>query len=514
MPAHYPSTTLKFTSGLSDHHDAVTAAEQACDRALEGFFGAGTESRAPSRERAARDSGPVIGVGAEASAASAAAQAERVLGSGDPDLAIAFVSHHHADLMGAIGDVLHRRLNPGTLLAVSAEAVIGDMPGAATAEGGAAAARTPVELEGKPGISILAARFPVASAGGAGAGAITGLSGSLTPGTIIPTTSGVTVRAFTSEDLPFLEEGDPMIGDKIAAAIGATPDLRAILLFADPFSVPVVRLLPAISRMCRDTLGLPRAPIIGGMASAGDKPGSNGLVINKRLSRTGAIGLTISGDIRVDTLVSQGCKPFGPTYVVTGGKHNVLLSLSGRPALQALHEAIETIPPEDRNQLEKGVFLGRVVNEYKDRFGRDDFLIRNVLGVDQSRKALAVADMLRVGQTVRFHLRDAVAADEDLSLLLAAQRLKSPALGALLFTCNGRGTRLFEQPNHDIGLVAAALTPEAPPGVPGAPGASPPPIAGFFAAGEIGPVGGEAFLHGQTASMAVFRERFADDPEV
>lgn len=476
MAAAPSSTSLKFVSALSDHHDAITAAERACDGAL-------------------------------ASLQSASA--------GDPDLVLAFVSHHHADLMGAIGDVLHRRLNPGTLLAVSAEAVIGDAPApdaqdeqgakdAAGAEGAAAAgekadapgARTPTragptELEGKPGISLLAARLPQAGAtlnGGAGS-------------------SGVTVRAFTSEDLPFLEENDPMIGDKIAAAIGATSDLRAILLFADPFSVPVVRLLPAISRMCRETLGLKRTPVLGGMASAGDKPGSNGLVINKRLSRTGAIGVTLSGDIRVDTLVSQGCKPFGPTYVVTGGKHNVLLSLSGRPALQALHEAIETIPTEDRNQLEKGVFLGRVVNEYKDRFGRDDFLIRNVLGVDQSRKALAVADMLRVGQTVRFHLRDAVAADEDLGLLLAAQRLKSPALGALLFTCNGRGTRLFEQPNHDVGLLAAALTPE------GEPGAGPPPIAGFFAAGEIGPVGGEAFLHGQTASVAVFRERFSPDIE-
>lgn len=484
MAAAPSSTSLKFVSALSDHHDAITAAERACDGAL-------------------------------ASLQSASA--------GDPDLVLAFVSHHHADLMGAIGDVLHRRLNPGTLLAVSAEAVIGDAPApgsqdensaidasggapegtsggekdrSAGEKGGASGSSAPTragptELEGKPGISLLAARLPQAGAsmnGGAGS-------------------SGVTVRAFTSEDLPFLEENDPMIGDKIAAAIGATSDLRAILLFADPFSVPVVRLLPAISRMCRETLGLKRTPVLGGMASAGDKPGSNGLVINKRLSRTGAIGVTLSGDIRVDTLVSQGCKPFGPTYVVTGGKHNVLLSLSGRPALQALHEAIETIPAEDRNQLEKGVFLGRVVNEYKDRFGRDDFLIRNVLGVDQSRKALAVADMLRVGQTVRFHLRDAVAADEDLALLLAAQRLKSPALGALLFTCNGRGTRLFEQPNHDVGLLAAALTPE------GEPGAGPPPIAGFFAAGEIGPVGGEAFLHGQTASVAVFRERFSPDIE-
>ena len=380
-------------------------------------------------------------------------------GAGDPDLALVFVSHHHAGLMGAVGDVVHRRLRPGAMLAVSAEAVLGGSR----------------ELEGRAGISILAGRFP-----------------------------GATVSTFTSEDLPVPDEDDASNGEAFAKAVCADEQTRAIILFADPFSVPMVKLLPALSGMCTKTLGLKRAPIIGGMASAGAGPGTNGIIIHKRLSRTGAGGVVIRGDVTVDTVVSQGCKPFGPTYVVTGAKHNVLLSLSGRTAMQALHEAIETLGGADRAQLEKGVFLGRVINEYKDRFGRGDFLIRNVVGVDQNRGALAVADMLRVGQTVQFHIRDAVTADEDLRLLLAAQRLREPPAGALLVTCNARGTRIFSEPDHDASIISSELTPE---------GAPPMPLAGFFGAGEIGPIGAESFLHGHTACLALFRSKDAGLPE-
>lgn len=398
-------------SGLSDHHDAVTAAEHACDHAL------------------------------------------ATLGEGsDPDAVLAFVSSHHAHVMGAIGDVLHRRFHPGVLLAVSGEAVIG----------GAS------ELEGRPGVSILAARMP-----------------------------GAQVRSFTSDELPLLTDDDPAIGDKCAAALGVGEDLRAVLLFADPFSTPMVKLLPALSTMCTETLGLRRSPIIGGLASAGSSPGANGLIVNTRLSRTGAIGLTISGGVRMETVVSQGCRPFGPSFVVTGCKRNIITTLGGRPALNALREAIDTLPHSDRALLDRGLFMGRVINEYKDRFGRGDFLIRNVVGVDQSRGAIAVADLMRVGQTIQFQLRDAVTADEDLSLLLSAQALREPPHGALLISCNGRGTRLFDKPNHDARIVCDALSRD--------PGAPPPPLAGFFAGGEIGPIGPEVFLHGHTASLALFR---------
>ena len=400
---------------VSDNPDAVAATELACDKAVGGF---------------ADSSGP------------------------DADLVIVFASQHHAQLMGAIGDVIHRRMNPGAVLAVSAEAVIGGAQ----------------EFEGRPGVSLFAARFP-----------------------------GATIKPFTSEDLPALsDEEDPDIGDAMAAALGVDDSLRAILLFADPFSVPMVRLLPALSSMCTQTLGRRRAPIIGGLASAGNTPGSNGLVINKRLSRTGAIGVALSGQVGVDFIVSQGCRPVGQPFLVTEAKRNIIFKLGGRKALEVIHETIEGLSTEDRQLLERGLFIGRVINEYKPRFGRGDFLIRNVVGVEQERGAVAVADLVRVGQTIQFHVRDAKTASEDLQLLLTAQALHGPALGSLLISCNGRGTRLFPTVHHDARAVSKAVLDAS---------GNPAPIAGFFAAGEIGPVGDQVFLHGHTASVAVFRPR-------
>ncbi len=400
-------------SGLSDHADAVAAAEIACDRV------------------------------------------SSALGDGpDPDLVLVFASQHHAQLMGAIGDVVHRRMSPGAMLAASAEAVIGGQ----------------TELEGKPGVTVLAARMPNA-----------------------------TIKTFTSEDFPTLsDDEDPTIGDQFAAALGVDESLRGMLLFADPFSVPMIRLLPSLSTMCSETLGLRRAPIMGGLASAGNSPGANGLVINKRLSRTGAVGCTISGDVGIDFIVSQGCRPVGQPWLVTEAKRNIIFRLGGRKALEVIHETIESLSPEDRQLLERGLFVGRVVNEYKPRFGRGDFLIRNVMGIEQERGAVAVADMVRVGQTIQFHVRDARSASEDLQLLLSAQHLHGPASGALLISCNGRGTRLFPTVHHDARALANAIK---------GPDGEPAPVAGFFAGGEIGPVGNQVYLHGHTASVAIFRER-------
>ncbi|MBC7773602.1 MAG: FIST C-terminal domain-containing protein, partial [Pyrinomonadaceae bacterium] len=174
-------------------------------------------------------------------------------------------------------------------------------------------------------------------------------------------------------------------------------------------------------------------------------------------------------------------------------------------------EAIETLSESDRRLCERGLLVGRVINEYKDRFGRDDFLIRNVLGIDKNSEALAVADLFRVGQTIQFHVRDSSTATEDLQMLLDLQRLQEPPVGAVMFTCNGRGRRLFEKPNHDASLLATAFAGSAPgeqqakAGEPVIHAGPVVPLAGFFAAGEIGPVGGSVFLHGQTASVALFR---------
>lgn len=210
---------------------------------------------------------------------------------------------------------------------------------------------------------------------------------------------------------------------------------------------------------------------------------------------SGAIALAVGGDVQVDITVSQGCRPIGQPLVITKAKRNVILELGGRKALPAITDMIEHLGDDDRHLVRTGgLFVGRVINEYKARFGRGDFLIRNLMGYDEESGYVAVNDTnVRTGQTVQFHVRDQRTAREDFSLLLEAQKVHGPGAGALLFSCNGRGLKLFDKPNADADMIHGALGDM--------------PLAGFFAAGEIGPVGGQAFLHGHTASLMVFRSR-------
>jgi small ligand-binding sensory domain FIST len=180
--------------------------------------------------------------------------------------------------------------------------------------------------------------------------------------------------------------------------------------------------------------------------------------------------------------------------VITRGQENIIEELGGRPPLAQLQELWNSLTPEDQNLFQQGLHIGRVINEYQGEFQRGDFLVRNVLGLDRATGALAITDRVRVGQTVQFHVRDAETADEDLHALLQldVHAHDKPPQGALLFTCNGRGTRLFNQPHHDAGVIRAE--------------AGTIPVAGFFAQGELGPVGGQNFIHGFTASVALFEE--------
>ena len=185
----------------------------------------------------------------------------------------------------------------------------------------------------------------------------------------------------------------------------------------------------------------------------------------------------------------------GDRFVVTKAEHNLIHELGGVPALERLQAVFESLSEEDRRHAHRALHLGIAINEHRDRFERGDFLVRNLVGADQTTGAVAVGDIVQEGQTVQFHLRDAQSASEDLNALLAADRSahRHPPLGALLFSCCGRGQGLFGRPHHDATATAQRL------------GAIP--LAGFFAQGEIGPVGGRNFLHGYTASMALFAER-------
>ena len=260
----------------------------------------------------------------------------------------------------------------------------------------------------------------------------------------------------------------------------------AHLMICDPFTFPADGLLTHLNEQ------VPGAVVMGGMASAALRPRQSRLFLDDRVLSAGAVGVHLP-DAEVHPLVAQGCRPIGDAYIITDADGNVIHELGGRPPLVRLREMAAALPSRDTELLAQGLQLGVVIDEYRADPGQGDFLIRGVVGADPDSGAIAVGDQIQVGQTVQFHVRDAQSADEDLRRALerelAALGGRRPA-GALLFTCNGRGSRLFTEPDHDTGLIAAALGDI--------------PLAGFFCAGELGPVGGQNFLHTFTASIALF----------
>jgi small ligand-binding sensory domain FIST len=273
--------------------------------------------------------------------------------------------------------------------------------------------------------------------------------------------------------------------DALRQRSGCGDNTRALIAFGDPFTTPMTQWLAAMDKAC------PELPIVGGMASSAQQPGENVLLKNDRVYRQGLVGLALSGPIAVETVVSQGCRPIGKPMVITKSHDNVIDQIGGRPPLEVLRDTVEELSDAERELLQNGLMVGRAISEFKERFGRGDFLVRNLVAVDEASGSVAVADYVRTGQTMQYHVRDAATADEDLAMLLESQHLADPAVGGLLCSCNGRGTRMFPESGHDITLAHRAM-PKTP-------------LAGFFAAGEFGPVGGKNFLHGHTASLALFR---------
>jgi small ligand-binding sensory domain FIST len=218
------------------------------------------------------------------------------------------------------------------------------------------------------------------------------------------------------------------------------------------------------------------------------------LFLDGRVLSEGAVGAYLP-QAEIHPLVSQGCRPIGDPFTVTAAEGDLIQELGGRSPVERLQELAAALSDRDRDLLTQGLQVGIVMNEYQAELHQGDFLIRGVVGADPESGAIAVGDDVGVGQTLQFHIRDADSADGDLQRTLeqeaAALAGHRPA-GALLFTCNGRGSRLFPGPDHDAGLLAKVFGDI--------------PVAGFFCAGELGPVGGQNYLHAFTASIALFPE--------
>ncbi|CAI8041340.1 Uncharacterized protein Mb0898c [Geodia barretti] len=231
-------------------------------------------------------------------------------------------------------------------------------------------------------------------------------------------------------------------------------------------------------------------------ASGAQRPGDNALFLDGQMHGSGAIGLALHGNITVDTVVAQGCRPIGEAMRITSSHRNVLAELDGKAPMAVLQDLFRTLSERDRQLMGHSLFLGVVMDEFLDTPVQGDFLIRNVVGMDQKTGSLAIGEMLKEGQVVQFHLRDADTSAEDLTFVLeryAADNRENEVPGALLFSCLGRGQYLYGRPNHDTEIFQEKLGQV--------------PLGGFFCNGEIGPVGGTTFLHGYTSSFGLFRSR-------
>jgi small ligand-binding sensory domain FIST len=275
-------------------------------------------------------------------------------------------------------------------------------------------------------------------------------------------------------------------GDQLAVA--GVPDLDAadaVIMLVDPYTFPVE---PLLAQLSTEHPGL---PILGGFSSAGGGPGLAVLMHDGEVEHEGAVGVALAG-VDVRPCVSQGARPIGPEMVITAAEANEIHELASKPALERIKEAIGELGPHEKMLAAQGLLVGIVIDENQPEYRRGDFLIRGLVGVDEEAGSITVGDRVRVGQTVRLQVRDGDSADEDLREALDRKRqeLPGPPAGALLFTCNGRGSHMFGRPDHDAVALDEAFA--------GAP------AAGFFCAGEIGPVGDRNFLHGFTATVAVF----------
>jgi small ligand-binding sensory domain FIST len=271
--------------------------------------------------------------------------------------------------------------------------------------------------------------------------------------------------------------------------LSGLPDLTGAagaLLLADPFTFATDAVLRELSTSA------PMLPLLGGLASARSPDAETPLLLGEDVVTSGAVGVRFD-DVEILPCVSQGATPIGPELTITASEGSIIAELAGRPALDKLRETIEALTVDDLRLIQGGLLMGIVIDPNKPEYVQGDFLVRGLVGADPDTGQVAVGTDVRPGQVVRLHARDAASADRDLREALGARMLalggRTPA-GALLISCNGRGAGMFGHAHHD----AAALDHE----LGGAP------AAGFFAAGEIGPVGGEYFLHGFTATIAVF----------
>jgi len=362
------------------------------------------------------------------------------------DLGLVFISSAFTSEYSRLLPLLQEKLSIPVLIGCSGGGVIGMNREGQTQE-----------LESEPSLSLTVAHLP-----------------------------GVEMQTFhvLGEELPDLDSSPDRWVDLIG--VPPTPTQQFILL-SDPFSSGINNLLQGLD------FAYPGSVIIGGQASGSSVNGQIGIFCNNRLHRTGIVGIALSGNITMETIVAQGCRPIGKTYQVTKGERNIILELDDQPPLTILRDLIAGLDEQDRTLAQQSLSIGLAMDEFKLTLQPGDFLIRSLLGVDPTMGAMAIGDRVRPGQRLQFHLRDSQASAEDLEWLLQEYSNQSQpgATGALMFSCLGRGEGLYGKPNFDSQLFGRYL-PDLP-------------LGGLFCQGEIGPVGGSTYVHTYTSIFGIFK---------
>mgnify|MGYP003996491051 FL=1 len=372
----------------------------------------------------------------------AAESAIRQLGKDHADLTIVFVSPQFSEFYDKIPDLVSRYFKPGLLFGCSGGGIIGNGE----------------EAEQQAALSITCAELP-----------------------------GVKIQPlqFETTDLPDQDTAPSAWREWLKVDVEDKPHF---VFLADPFSFRGEEFLAGVD------FAYPNSKKVGGLASGAQGPGGNAMYLGAKIYKSGLVGIALSGNIEVDTIVAQGCRPIGEPMQITQCEQTLLKELEGKPPLKVLEELHETLSDADKKLLQTSLFLGIEMDPMKDSPKQGDFLIRNLMGVDRESGGLGIGALLRNGQLVQFHLRDKQMSAEDLDVMLT-RYLKlgnaENAKGALLFSCLGRGKHLYGKANHDTDMFHGKLGKI--------------PLGGFFCNGEIGPVGNTTFLHGYTSSFGIFR---------
>lgn len=374
----------------------------------------------------------------------AAESAVQQLGKDQADLTVVFVSPQFKEFYDKVPELVSRHLKPGLVFGCSGGGIIGNGE----------------EAEQQAAVSITCAELP-----------------------------GVKIKTIQSDttELPDQDTSPSVWREWLNVDVEENPHF---VFLADPFSFRGEEFLAGVD------FAYPNSTKVGGLASGAQSQGGNAMYLGDKIYDSGLIGIALSGDIEVDTIVAQGCRPIGEPMQITQCEHNLLKELGGKPPMEVLQELNGTLSDEDKKLIQTSLFLGIEMDPMKDNPQQGDFLIRNLMGVDRESGAIAIGALLRNGQLVQFHLRDKKMSAEDLDVMLTRylnQGNAENAKGALLFSCLGRGEYLYGKPNHDTDMFQGKLGKI--------------PLGGFFCNGEIGPVGKTTFLHGYTSSFGIFRTR-------